>query len=84
MTNLKADVKKLKDHKHMPQYHRIALWNLKKISNNANINRSVKQCYYHFENLTLQEVCQPQVVIDLCNSINHRSCLNWKTRNIKV
>ena len=86
---LKKAAKKLKnDHKDIPQYYRIASWNLHNLSNKTKYgtkyyNRiesmSYTILYYQFDIIALQEVRQTKVVEDLCDSLNRRSCLKWHT-----
>ena len=87
---LKKAAKKLKnDHKDIPQYHRIASWNLHNLTNKTKHgtryyeHRIESMCYtilyYQFHIIALQEMRQPQVAKDLCTSLNRRSCLRWQT-----
>ena len=84
----------IEQHRTVPQFHRIASWNLKKLSDNTKtslllyVQRVQSICktilYYQFDIVALQEVCTETTAKLLVRMLNENSDLNWDKKLIQT
>ena len=81
----------IEQHQTVPQFYRIASWNLKKLSDNTKRSLLYEQrlqsicktiLYYQFDIVALQEVCTETTAKLLVESLNENSDLIWKYLHI--
>ena len=84
----------IEQHETVPQFHRIASWNLKKLSDNTKTSLILYEqrlhsicktiLYYQFDIVALQEVCTETTAKFLVRMLNENSDLNWDKKLIQT